>query len=257
MQRLGFTENYQVPSDGLVGGIWLFWNPTSISINILHLESQLIHCKILQDTKELQATFAYVQPFTDKKIEFWNQAEAISRTAQGPWILMGDLNDIVFEFERAPQRNGSGTRSQQFREYIQACDLIDMEASGCKYTWIREQNGRATLRERLDRVLTNIDFRLLFSEAKSINLPRTYGDHHPVLLDTDLVPLPNNANKPQRFEAAWLLHSDFAHVFNEAWISGSELEGSIQSVQTTCHAWNQTVFENIFKRKSRLVARLS
>ena len=142
LSKLGFTENYQVPSTGLAGGIWLFWNPVSIIISVIESESQLIHCHLLQGNNELNATFAYIQPSTEKKREFWSQAEEISRTTLGPWILIGDLNDIAFESERAPQRNGSTTSSLRFREHIQDCDLIDMESSGCKFTWIREQHGR-------------------------------------------------------------------------------------------------------------------
>ena len=70
-----------------------------------------------------------------------------------------------------------------------------MEASGAKFTWIRTDNGRITLRERLDRVLSNMDFREVFSEAKSIALPRTHNDHHLILLDTELIPIPRSEKK--------------------------------------------------------------
>ena len=111
LSRLGFSETFQVPSTGLAGGLWLFWNPNLISISILRSESQLIHSGLSQGNNELNATFTYVQPSTEKKLEFWSQAEDISRSSSGPWILMGDLNDIAFESERAPQRNGSGITS--------------------------------------------------------------------------------------------------------------------------------------------------
>lgn len=255
--RMGFSENFQVPSAGLAGGIWLFWNPNLISIQIINSESQLIHCFLSQESKSLHATFAYVQPHAHKKEEFWQQAVQLSQNIRGPWILMGDFNDIAYETERSPQNRGPMPRSVRFREHVHSCALMDMEASGCKYTWIQRRNGSVILRERLDRVLTNIDFRLLFSEAKSINLPCIHGDHHPILLDTESVPLPKKDNKPKRFVAAWLLHNDFPNIFRDAWAAGSTTEEAIRHVQSACYDWNLLVFGNIFKRKRRLVARIS
>jgi len=147
IQRLGFTEHLAIPSDGYAGGIWLFWNPFLISINVLFSSTQLIHCFLSQGSKSMYATLAYIRPTSAMKQAFWNQARDIAATIQGPWVLMGDLNDIALDSERAPPRNGTGTgmRSQQFRDNIQSCNLLDMEASGAKFTWIRTENGIVTL----------------------------------------------------------------------------------------------------------------
>ena len=102
IRRLGFSEHLKIPSDGCAGGIWLFWNPNLISISVLISSTQLIHCFCSQGPKGLSVTLAYVRPDSTMKQTFWNQAREIAAAIQGSWVLMGDLNDIALESERAP-----------------------------------------------------------------------------------------------------------------------------------------------------------
>ncbi|GLU14823.1 hypothetical protein SLE2022_313700 [Rubroshorea leprosula] len=94
---------------------------------------------------------------------------------------------------------------------------MSTDALGCKYTWCRMQHGLVKLREQLDRVLMNSAAQVMLQGAKTINLPRTCSDHHPVLLDLDTAASLPPANKPLRFEASWLSRKEFSRVFSMAW----------------------------------------
>lgn len=60
MSAFGYNKDYQVPTAGLAGGIWVFfWNSNNINLEIVSSTNQLIHCSFLQDNKVLYLTFVY------------------------------------------------------------------------------------------------------------------------------------------------------------------------------------------------------
>lgn len=78
-----------------------------------------------------------------------------------PWMLIGDSNDISDADEKL-----GGTRSfhcSRFANWISSCNLIDLGFSGPRFTWSNLRLGH--VKERLDRALSNADWRLLFPEA--------------------------------------------------------------------------------------------
>ncbi|GLT66956.1 hypothetical protein SLA2020_392960 [Shorea laevis] len=133
-----------------------------------------------------------------------------------------------------------------------------MAALGCKYTWCRMRNGRVVLRERLDRILLNLDAQLQLTGAKAFNLPRTCSDHHLILLNMDTAATYSPVSKPARFEAAWLTREEFSTVFTDAWSCHSNhLPTAISKTSETCILWGKSAFGNIFKRKRLLKARIA
>ncbi|GKV23249.1 hypothetical protein SLEP1_g33000 [Rubroshorea leprosula] len=118
-----------------------------------------------------------------------------------------------------------------------------VEPLGCKYTWLRKQNGRVLLRERLDRALFNMLALEAFPNTKVINLPRLCSDHHPMLLCLEASLQRDRISKPIQFEVAWLTHEDFKPTFTSAWASHrSSITAAIKSVQGACLKWNKEVF---------------
>ncbi|GLT30193.1 hypothetical protein SLA2020_050080 [Shorea laevis] len=257
LKRFNFDKEYQVPSQGKAGGLWLFWRSSSVCLEVLHSSPQLIHCSISQQQVAYLATFVYVQPHAAQKDLFWNQLNDLAQHITNSWVVMGDFNDILTVDEVSPRATRGFVRAQRFRDRIASCGLHSTAALGCKFTWVRKQNGRVVLRERLDRALFNFLALESFTDAKVINLPRLCSDHHPVLLCLDTPLLASGLVKPIRFEAAWLTHDAFKQVFTEAWLShGSLLPNAIKSVQEACMQWNKNVFGDIFRRKRQLKGRL-
>ncbi|GKV09037.1 hypothetical protein SLEP1_g20594 [Rubroshorea leprosula] len=258
MRRFGFDRDHQVFSQGMAGGIWLFWRSSTVCLDVLHSSSQLIHCIVSQQQVTCLLTFVYVQPHVTQKDIFWCQLREIASQITENWIVMGDFNDILSIDEASPCAIRSFAHTQRFRDRVSSCGLHSTDSLGCKFTWVRKQHGRVLLRERLDRALFNLLALESFADAKVINLPRICSDHHPVLLCLDSPPLLCKASKPLRFEAAWLTHDDFGQVFTNAWVAhGSSIVNAINSVQKKCLQWNKEVFGDLFRRKRHLKGRLA
>ncbi|GLU14892.1 hypothetical protein SLE2022_314330 [Rubroshorea leprosula] len=257
LRRFGFDKDYQIPSQGRAGGLWLFWCSNTVSLEILNSSSQFIHCALTQSQIACLVTFVYIQPHVAMKDLCWEQLRDLAEHVNDNWVVMGDFNDILTVEEASPKATRGFMRAQRFRDRLTSCGLHSTEPLGCRYTWLRKQNGRVLLRERLDRALFNMMALESLPDVKVINLPRLCSDHHPVLLCLDAPIQGDRHSRPIRFEAAWLTHEDFHQIFTTAWAShNSSITSAIQSVREVCLKWNKEVFGNLFQRKRQLRGRL-
>lgn len=63
-------------------------------------------------------------------------------------------------------------------------NLIDLGSSRLRMTWTNNRQGLANTMERLDRAMSNSEWRTMFPEATVRVLPRTYSDHSPFVVYT-------------------------------------------------------------------------
>jgi hypothetical protein len=134
------------------------------------------------------------------------------------WLVGGDFNDIAMAAEKKGGAPASIRKCNTFKDRINACSLMDLGGVGSKFTWrgpIFHGGGR--IFERLDRALCNVPWRVSFLNAYVKTLARLdFSDHHPILLvpfgDSD-----NVAQKPFRFESAWLLEESNGEMLKNVW----------------------------------------
>jgi endonuclease/exonuclease/phosphatase family metal-dependent hydrolase len=97
-----------------------------------------------------------------------------------PWLVLGDFNEILFNYEKEGGRPRSLQAMQAFHVALTDCELEDMGYIGDIFTW-----RRGNLRERLDRGAVNQAWNNLFPNASLINSETTRSDHRPLLVDTE------------------------------------------------------------------------
>lgn len=64
--------------------------------------------------------------------------------------------------EKQGLRLQENNRRELFRKFLNAVGLMDLEQQGCKFTWMSNPRGRVTTREKIDRVMVNYPFRILY-----------------------------------------------------------------------------------------------
>uniref|UniRef100_A0A2N9HXU9 CCHC-type domain-containing protein n=1 Tax=Fagus sylvatica TaxID=28930 RepID=A0A2N9HXU9_FAGSY len=172
----------------------------------------------------------YGSPRRSERRILWENLKIIAGLHNLPWVMLGDFNDIL---------------------------LCEEKWGGPKYTWSNCHDMNSLIMERLDRVLANSDWRILFPEASVTHLPRTHSDHCPVFLN--LCPnLPCTLPRPFRFESIWFSHVDFLSVVEKAWATPAlNLSITFSIFAALMSAWNKSKFGNIFHRKKRILARLN
>ena len=171
--------------------------------------------------------------------------------------MLGDFNDILSCEENWRGNRLSNSRIQEFRNCLNVCNMIDLGFSGPKYTWSNCYDMNSLIMERLDRVLANPDWRILFPEASVTHLTHTHSDHCPVLL-TLCLSIPCILPRPFRFESIWFSYVDFLSVVKKAWAAlALNLSITFAVFAALIFAWNKSKFDNIFHRKKRVLARLN
>lgn len=135
------------------------------------------------------------------------------------------------------------------RQFALNTGMTDLGFVGNRFTWCNGRQGRGLIQERLDRGISNGDWRSLFPRALVRHLPRVAFDHSPILLDT--LGESGLGPRPFRFEAFWANDCRSNRVVEEAWPferGGSPAYALCQRLKATKDAlrkWNKEVFDNI------------
>lgn len=132
-------------------------------------------------------------------------------------MVVGDLNDTVNQDESSSiAADNNGSQRRRFGDRINQCNLVDLGYTRSKFTWSNGRFGLANIKKRLDRNLSNFEWRTRFPEGMVQVLPRIYSDHLHILICVLGKHSNGIVNKPIRMEAAWLTDNTFVNVVNNA-----------------------------------------
>jgi hypothetical protein len=153
----------------------------------------------------------------EDKYKTWDKVRELNAQYNLPWVIIGDLNEILYSHEKEGGNPRPQIFMQAFRDVLNDCDLEDLGYSGDAYTWKR---GR--IRERLDRAIANRSWQDMHPEAAVQHLEYMRSDHRPILLDTEYQAIPSNQHYTRKFEAKWLKEESFNEVVKQAWENAGE-----------------------------------
>ncbi|XP_028120402.1 uncharacterized protein LOC114317817 [Camellia sinensis] len=185
--NLGFSASTVVDPIGRMGEIWLLWDTAHVNVHTSSVSNQYIHATIhKEDYEEWVLSAVYASPNPVTREIFWEELERTATNMNQAWLVAGDFNNFTDHSERRSfTPNHNFTRAQRFRERINNCNLIDLGSVGPRLTWTNNRQGLANTMERLDRAMSNAQWRtLFFLEGTVRTLPRTYSDHSPLVVFT-------------------------------------------------------------------------
>ncbi|XP_056685999.1 uncharacterized protein [Spinacia oleracea] len=201
------------------GRIVLAWDPDVFQMNIIHMDSQMIH----------------------------------------GFVIMGDFN-AVKEIE---DRIGSPVRLsdiQPMRNCMAKCQLTEVKTIGRLYTWNNKQDGGNRVFSRIDRVLSNSAWDVMFPNAEALYLPEGTYDHCPMVLSS----YPTmHQKKPFRFYNMWTSSDEFIPIVERNWskyVYGCVMFKIIQKLKWIKHdlkLLNKTGYSNVDETKVQMQAHLA
>ena len=169
--------------------------------------------------------------------------------------MIGDFNEVLGGEDKFGGNQINLNRALEFKKCLDSCNFVDLGFVGPKYTWTDKRKILDLILERLDRCFANPVWRILYPEAVVTHLPRTFSDHHPVLIEL-WKPNANGLERPFCFQTMWLLHPNFHRIVREAWPEGIPLKAATADFTRKARKWNYEVFGNLFFEKEEGVSQI-
>lgn len=92
----------------------------------------------------------YGEPKWKDKHLSWDRLRELKYIGDMPWMVIGDMNEIMYFFEKEGGNKRPTHFMQAFKDVVDECNLSDYGFIGDEFTW-----HRALIGERLDRALVN------------------------------------------------------------------------------------------------------
>lgn len=125
-------------------------------------------------------------PSTQMKIISWN-----SHLRDG-LLLAGDFNSFLHPNEKQGGDIHFSFKVQNFRNFIDALRVHNLDYIGPPFTWNNRRGGKANIRERTDRYLSNSSWFSYYPNSMVRHLEDTCSNHRPIYLSLD-----DNGTKPK------------------------------------------------------------
>lgn len=113
----------------------------------------------------------YGTPYTEDKQTFWSGLASLGYEMVEPWLVCGDLNEILWPHEKVGGKDWSNSRVRHLRAFMEGCSLIDLGFSDHPFTWVKTIDGVIQIQQRLDRFIADSSWLNLWPDAQVRHLP--------------------------------------------------------------------------------------
>ena len=128
--KCGFFQGWEVPKEGLSGGLLLAWMPKQ-SLRMLHESKHLFHIDLVDNRgNSLSVTLIYGHPEHSKRMEVWQQLRSLKQIAHPNWLCIGDFNQVLIGEEKFSFNQHSIVGVDMFQQVIVELQLCDLAVTG-------------------------------------------------------------------------------------------------------------------------------
>ncbi|KAA3475780.1 non-ltr retroelement reverse transcriptase [Gossypium australe] len=223
--KLGFSCGIDIGAVGSKGGLSLGWKGNSLvllrSYSSFHIDDDITDCDYGVTWRLIGF---YGNLMESLRSISWDLLCHIHSNNLGPWLVVGDFNEITISLEKRGGRLRSENQMAKFQNALKACGLVDLGFSGIWFTWER---GRF--------------------QATNIH-------HCPILIDTigKSLSRENFGGHRFKFEASWYLDQSFGE-------SGPCDNAVVKLAKAAqfFRLWNRSRSQELKRQRMRLEERLT
>ncbi|XP_074320303.1 uncharacterized protein LOC141657078 [Silene latifolia] len=137
------------------GRIWIIWDFGNYTFDIISIEAQVIYVKITCiNGQAWWMSVIYGFNKVHERIPLWDYLRNMRQAVNGPWLVMGDFNNVLAMCERVGSEV-SNYELRGFQECVDDCGLVDLPAHGAYFTWNNKHEPGAMVFSRIDRAMSN------------------------------------------------------------------------------------------------------
>ncbi|XP_074311631.1 uncharacterized protein LOC141647380 [Silene latifolia] len=146
-------------------------------------DKQAIHVSVehLQSGFSWTCSIVYGCNKDSERTSLWQSILQCKSIVHGPWLLMGDFNNVLHIGERI----GSEVTLAEIRDFqqcVDSCGLYDLVTQGAYFTWNNKQEENKRVFTRIDRVLANDLWIGSGPSGIACFLPEGLFDHNPCII---------------------------------------------------------------------------
>jgi hypothetical protein len=250
--RLGLKHVVTFSGKGKGGGLALFWDE-SVQVELFKLGRNHIDVTIcnLPEGNKWRCTFVYGEPRTHERHNMWSLLRRIKPLLPGPWVMLGDFNECMWQEEHWSRRRRSERQMSDFRETLSFCDLHDLGYKGRPWTYDNKQDGINNVRVRLDRVVACPDWTKIFPNYQVMHLTSSRSDHCPILFTLDCSTAMTSSIHQRRYEVYWEREASLGEEISCAWERHrkpndlGDVANNLQGVMAYLHTWSKRTIGHI------------
>ncbi|XP_074314393.1 uncharacterized protein LOC141649604 [Silene latifolia] len=218
-QSIGSQWNMVHNNDSHEGGrIWIIWDAGNYNVDVLGSEAQVIHTKVtcLPTSEVWWMSMVYEFNRQTERIPLWNSLMNMKKHITGPWVVMGDFNNVLARNERI----GSEVSTAEVRDFqncVDVCGLTDIPAQGAFFTWTNKHEIGDLKFSRIDRALVTDEWLHSFPNTLTIFHPEGVFDHCPCTMT--LRPVVGSRKTSFKYFNMWGKDPEFLNIVNFVWSS--------------------------------------
>jgi hypothetical protein len=187
----------------------------------------------------------------DRKL-LWNTLVSFKAiVGNNPWMICGDFN-VVKSLTEEWGSDKLNSYEVEFGKCLNDLEVLDMNFSGCFYTWTNKSEEPRFVARKLDRVLANEFWLSYFGKTIVEFQLGGVSDHSPAVISVGS--LQNFGPKPFKFFNYWLEHKEFLNWVKEGWniqvdgVPMYQLYAKLKSVKAVLKVQNLYCFGNLKQR---------
>ncbi|KAL6202672.1 hypothetical protein ACLB2K_026377 [Fragaria x ananassa] len=222
LKKHGFPDAEIEEARGFSGGIWVLFDKNKINVSFVDSNPQSVTVKVEVNNHAWLLTALYASPTHSVRSSIWNYLSEFASSVHLPWLIIGDFSEL---YSSADKNGGSlAGKFGGMRSWVDSFGLVDLGFQGPEFTWTDKR-----VRERLDRSFCTDAWRILFPEAFVQHLP-----------------------------PMWFQQESYNDFVKDKWQSyNGDVHCKVNKLAGDLQEWNSKVVVNIFRKKRKLLARIS
>ncbi|XP_072062207.1 uncharacterized protein [Arachis hypogaea] len=134
---------------GHKGGIWFLSSMQGTCYKLVYTCDQCVTIEVRLEYVLWRCSGIYGSPKLNTRSLFWDYLVAQSSSFQGPWIILGDFNEVLFSHE-AKGCHFFSTRADQFAKSLGDSALFDLKTIGRRFFGTGGVKNNIEVAKRLD-----------------------------------------------------------------------------------------------------------
>jgi hypothetical protein len=262
IQKADVIRSYIVPDwdyvynydQHFLGRIWVCWKKDEFEVTVLDKSYQSINCVV----KSIKNNLNWFQSFiygdnkgVDRKLLWMNLALMKTKVANNLWMICEDFN-VVRSLAEKWGSNNLNSYEIEFWKCLNDLEVMDLNFSGCFYTWTNKSEIPRFIARKLDRVLANEYWVSYFGKTIVEFKTGSVSDHSPAIISVGS--LQSFGPKPFKFFNYWMEHKEFMSWVKEGWkfqvdgIPMYQLYTRLKVLKNVLRVKNQLCFGDLKRR---------